>query len=150
MPLLRVDRTVRNLKRYRQIATVLAKYGFGHIVDRLDLRTRLRLRRKPTEPAAEPAAKLTLPVRIRRVLEELGPLVEPALGGDGQVVRHPAELLLNELELQVLAAIGSDATAIDDLVAATGLSPAQILSTLSVLEMRHVIRRLSGVLVARI
>ena len=46
MPLLRVDRTVRNLKRYRQIATVLAKYGFGHIVDRLDLRTRLRLRRK--------------------------------------------------------------------------------------------------------
>jgi len=73
MPLLRVDRTVRNLKRYRQIATVLAKYGFGHIVDRLDLRTRLRLRRKPTEPAAEPAAKLTLPVRIRRVLEELGP-----------------------------------------------------------------------------
>jgi DNA processing protein len=84
------------------------------------------------------------------VLEELGPLVEPALGGDGQVVRHPAELLLNELELQVLAAIGSDATAIDDLVAATGLSPAQILSTLSVLEMRHVIRRLSGTLVARV
>jgi DNA processing protein len=84
------------------------------------------------------------------VLEELGPLVEPALGGDGQVVRHPAELLLEGVELQVLAAIGGDATAIDDVVAATGLSPAQVLATISVLEMRHVIRRLSGVLVARI
>ena len=84
------------------------------------------------------------------VLEELGPLVEPALGGDGQVVRHPAELLLEGVERQVLAAIGGDATAIDDLVTATGLSPAQVLSTISVLEMRHVIRRLSGVLVARI
>ncbi len=84
------------------------------------------------------------------VLEELGPLVEPALGGEGQVVRHPAELLLEGVELQVLAAIGGDATAIDDVVAATGLSPAQVLATISVLEMRHVIRRLSGVLVARI
>jgi DNA processing protein len=84
------------------------------------------------------------------VLEELGPLVEPALGGEGQVVRHPAELLLEGVELQVLAAIGGDATAIDDLVAATGLSPAQVLATLSVLEMRHVIRRLSGTLVARV
>ena len=73
MPLPRVDRTVRNLKRYRQIAAVLAKYGFGHLLDRLDLRTRLRLRRKPTEREAEPSAKLTVPVRIRRVLEELGP-----------------------------------------------------------------------------
>ena len=36
------------------------------------------------------------------VLEELGPLVEAAPRGDGQVVHHPAELLLNELEQQVL------------------------------------------------
>ena len=73
MPLPRVDKAVRNLKRYRQIVGVLAKYGFGHILDRLDLRTRLRLRRKPADSELETAAKLTLPVRIRRALEELGP-----------------------------------------------------------------------------
>jgi ubiquinone biosynthesis protein len=73
MALPRVDKTVRNLKRYRQIVGVLAKYGFGHVLDRLDLRTRLRLRRKPAGPDLETAAKLTFPVRIRRALEELGP-----------------------------------------------------------------------------
>ena len=38
------------------------------------------------------------------VLEELGPLVAPAQSADGQAVHHPAELLLNEIEQQVLAA----------------------------------------------
>jgi len=84
------------------------------------------------------------------VLEELGPLVEPAPHGDGHMVHHPAELLLNELEKQVLETIGSDATLIDRIVTDTGLSVAQVLSTLSVLEMRHVVRRLSGTTVARI
>lgn len=73
MALPRVDKTVRNLKRYRQIVGVLAKYGFGHILDRLDLRTRLRLRPKPIGPELKSAARLALPVRIRRVMEELGP-----------------------------------------------------------------------------
>ena len=36
------------------------------------------------------------------VLEELGPLVEAAPRDDGRVIHHPAELLLNELEEQVL------------------------------------------------
>ena len=65
-------------------------------------------------------------------------------------MHRPAELLLNELEQQVLAAIGSDSTSIDEVVAATGLTAAQVLATLSVLEMRRVVRRLSGTMVARI
>lgn len=83
------------------------------------------------------------------VLEELGPLVEAAPRDDGQVIRHPAELLLNELERQVLAAIHSEATAIDQIVSDTGLPVAQVLSTLSVLEMRRLVRRLSGTTVLR-
>ncbi len=69
----RVDKTVRNLKRYRQIVGVLVKYGFGHILDRIDLRSRLHLGHKPVEPATDSVAKLTVEVRIRRVMEELGP-----------------------------------------------------------------------------
>ncbi|MGQ9576735.1 MAG: DNA-processing protein DprA [Thermoguttaceae bacterium] len=84
------------------------------------------------------------------VLEELGPLVKATPRPDGQIVHHPAELLLNELEQQVLAAIGTDPTSIDQLVASTGLGVCQVLATISVLEMRHVIRRLSGTLVARV
>jgi len=83
------------------------------------------------------------------VLEELGPLFKPALADDGQEVHHPAELLLNEQERQVLAATGGDATSIDQIVADTGLSAAQVLATVSVLEMRHLIRRLSGTTVTR-
>ena len=84
------------------------------------------------------------------VLEELGPLVEAAPRDDGQVIHHPAELLLNELEQQVLAAIGGEATSIDGIVAQSGLPVSQVLSTLSVLEMRRLVRRLSGTTLARI
>lgn len=84
------------------------------------------------------------------VLEELGPLFKPAPRADGTLVHHPAELLLNELEQQVLDAIGSDATSIDEVVAETRLAVPQVLSTISVLEMRRVIRRLSGTMVARV
>jgi len=83
------------------------------------------------------------------VLEELGPLVEAAPRHDGQVIHHPAELLLNELEQQVLAAVRSEATSIDAIVADTGLPVSQVLSTLSGLEMRRLIRRLSGTTVLR-
>jgi DNA processing protein len=44
----------------------------------------------------------------------------------------------------VLASVATDPTSIDQVVAATGLPVPQVLSTISVLEMRHLIRRLSG------
>jgi DNA processing protein len=84
------------------------------------------------------------------VLEELGPLVEAAPRDDGQVIHHPAELLLNELEQQVLAVVGGEATPIDQIVTQSGLPVAQVLSTISVLEMRRLIRRLSGATVIRL
>jgi DNA processing protein len=84
------------------------------------------------------------------VLEELGPLVEAAPRDDDQKkIHHPAELLLNELEEQVLAEVGGEATSIDQIVSDSGLPVSQVLSTLSVLEMRRLIRRLSGTTVIR-
>ncbi|HEX7449122.1 MAG TPA: DNA-processing protein DprA [Pirellulales bacterium] len=84
------------------------------------------------------------------VLEELGPLVAAAPRDDGPPVRHPAELLLNEVEQAVLEAVHDEATSIDQVVATSGLPPQQVLATLSVLEIRRLIRRISGSLVARI
>jgi DNA processing protein len=86
---------------------------------------------------------------IEDVLEELGPLATVAsLGGD-QEIRHPAELQLNDQERSVLNAIGSEPTTIEQVVATSGLPVARVLSTASVLEMRHLVRRLSGQLLVR-
>ncbi len=84
------------------------------------------------------------------ILEELGPLVAPATTASGETVHHPGELLLNDLERQVLTQIETDATSIDNIVNASGLPAHQVLSTLSVLEMRRLVRRLSGQFVCRV
>jgi len=92
----------------------------------------------------------TLVESIDDVLEQLGPLFEAAPREDGTEIRHPAELNLNEIEREVLDAIDSEATAVDQLITATGLPVNQVLATISVLEMRRLIRRLSGSTVARV
>jgi DNA processing protein len=85
------------------------------------------------------------------VLEELGPLVAAAPAqADGREIHHPAELALNDLERQVLAAIPEQPATIDAVIAASGLLAPQVLATLSVLEMRRLIRRLSGNLIIRL
>jgi DNA processing protein len=78
------------------------------------------------------------------VLEQLGPLVEAVPTASGPPLHHPAELLLNDAEQQVLAAIGVEATPLDQVVTTSGLPVPQVLATISVLEMRRLIRRLSG------
>ncbi len=84
------------------------------------------------------------------VLEELGPLPAAVPRSDGQgEIHHPAELQLNEQETQVLQAIGKDPTSIDTVVANCGLPTHRVLSTISVLEMRKLVRRVSGNTVLR-
>jgi len=83
------------------------------------------------------------------VLEQLGPLVEAAPRADGPAVRHPAELMLNEMEQRVLAAIGEETVSIDQIAIQTGIPIPRLLSTISVLEMRRLVRRLSGTTVTR-
>lgn len=84
------------------------------------------------------------------VLEELGPLIEGVSHADGAETRHVAELSLNEVESKVLQAIETKPTEMDSVVASTGLPVHRVLSTVSVLEMRGLVRRVSGTLVARV
>lgn len=84
------------------------------------------------------------------VLEELGPLPNPVPRSDGQgEIHHPAELQLNEQEQAVLQAIGQDPTSIDSIIAASGLQVQRVLATVSVLEMRKLVRRLSATTLVR-
>jgi DNA processing protein len=78
------------------------------------------------------------------VLDELGPLFASAPREDGRVVRHPAELQLNDQEQAVLNAIGEETVSFDDAAVASGLPIQRVLATVSVLEMRRLVRRVSG------
>lgn len=84
------------------------------------------------------------------VLEELGPLVRPVPRPDGSTVRRPAELTLSPLEQQILQFVHEEPTSIDEVIARTGLAVSQVLATLSVLEMRRLIRRVGGTNVIRV
>ena len=86
---------------------------------------------------------------IDDVLAELGPLAENIQRDDGTLLTKPAELTLNEIEQQVLAAIEVAPTSMDDVMKASGLPIHRVLSTISVLEMRRLVRRVSGTQVAR-
>ncbi|MCC6509370.1 MAG: DNA-protecting protein DprA [Pirellulaceae bacterium] len=83
------------------------------------------------------------------ILDQLGPLVEGIQISPEVNVRHPMELTLNDQESRVLGAIGVEPTDINLVVTKSGLPVARVLSTLSVLEMRRLIRRVSGQTVLR-
>ncbi len=75
MGLADIRQKVHNIQRVRQILRVLVKYGFGYVVDRLDVELNIvsgrfiRFRRmKRSDVLDQP-----IPVRARRILEELGP-----------------------------------------------------------------------------
>ena len=59
-------------------------------------------------------------------------------------VRLPAELMLSDLKRSLLGQLGNQPRAVDALIASTGLTASQVLTTLSVLEVRRLVRRLPG------
>ncbi len=87
---------------------------------------------------------------IDDVLEELGPMAHEAEQKDGTILRVPAEVTLNEIEQKVLRAIDTQGSLIDDVTVASGLAVHRVLSTIHVLEMRGLIRRMGGNRVARV
>src|SRR5262249_21666330 len=86
---------------------------------------------------------------IDDVLAEFGTVVEHVARHYGTLVTQPAELLLNEIEQQVLQAIDCQPILIDAVSAACRLPIHRVLSTVSVLEMRRLVRRVSGTQVVR-
>jgi DNA processing protein len=82
---------------------------------------------------------------VEDIIEELGPLmseIKPA--GDAVPVRHPAELTLSEHERSLLGQLGDRPVGIDELIAQTHMTAAQVMATVAVLEMRRLVRRVPG------
>jgi DNA processing protein len=82
---------------------------------------------------------------VEDILEELGPLMrEVRTAPDETPVRHPAELALSDLERSLLGRLDDRPTGVDELIARTGLVASQVMATLSVLELKRLVRRLPG------
>lgn len=78
------------------------------------------------------------------IIEHLGPLAKPTPTPCGKTMRHPKELQLNEQESRVLQAVETSPTDIDQIIERTRLEVPRVLATLSVLEMRGLVRRSGG------
>nr|WP_303652815.1 DNA-processing protein DprA [Paludisphaera mucosa] len=79
------------------------------------------------------------------VMEELGPLVrEIRRAPDEPAVRHPAELVLTDQERSLLGHLDDSPNGVDVLIGLTGLTASQVMATLSVLELKRMVRRLPG------
>jgi DNA processing protein len=92
----------------------------------------------------------TLVESPEQVIDALGPLVEGVEVSPDKTIRNAAELQLNEQENAVLQAVGTEPTDINQVVLSSGLPVPRVLSTLSVLEMRHLVRRVTGQTVQRV
>lgn len=80
-------RQARYLGRYRQIAQVLSRHGFGFLVEQVGLEPVLSLPRRIVR--RPPLDRLSLPVRLRLALTTLGPTFVKL----GQVLSTRADLL---------------------------------------------------------
>lgn len=75
MQVSRIARTYRNLKRYRQILTILLRYGFDDIIDKIGITYYIKLGKKiiPVYKNDSTLEKITTARRFRLALQDLGP-----------------------------------------------------------------------------
>lgn len=78
------------------------------------------------------------------VLQGLGPLPMPVTTTVAQTVSNPRELTLNDQESRVLNLVSADPLPVDEVLRTANMEPSRVLATLTVLEMKRLVRRLPG------
>jgi len=78
------------------------------------------------------------------VVEQLGPLAAPVATADAGTVQRPQALSLNDREKQLYSLLDGAPCTVDELADETGLGVSEVNSTLTVLEMRRLVKRLPG------
>lgn len=91
----------------------------------------------------------TLIRNVDDVLEALGPLVQPVQTGQQQEVRSPRELALSTQQRQILDLVTSEPQHLDEIIRAADIGSSRVLATLTVLEMKRMVKRLPGGLLVR-
>lgn len=80
---------------------------------------------------------------ITDIIEELGPLAETIMTREEET-QDPRSLAMNTNEKKVFALLSSTPKAIDQITQESGLPAANVSSTLTVLEIRKLVKQLSG------
>ena len=92
---------------------------------------------------------MTLVRNVDDILKELGPLASPTTSESQTTIHDPREMSLNPQEQEILNLIGTSPVSVDAVLRSTQLDMSRVLSTLTVLEMKHFIRRLPGNMLVR-
>lgn len=91
----------------------------------------------------------TLIRNIDDVLEALGPLVQPVQTEQQEEVRSPRELTLSEQQRHILNLVTSEPQHLDEIIRAVEIDASRVLATLTILEMKRMVKRLPGGLFVR-
>jgi DNA processing protein len=83
------------------------------------------------------------------VLQALGPTISPVQHSEGEKVHAPRELMLSDQERAILNLVTVEPQQIDEIVRASAIESSRVLATLTVLEMKRLMRRLPGGYVIR-
>jgi DNA processing protein len=83
------------------------------------------------------------------VLEALGPTIGPVQHSETEQVHSPRELTLSDQERAILNLVTAEPRLIDEVVRDSAIESSRVLATLTVLEMKRMLRRLPGGYVTR-
>ena len=84
------------------------------------------------------------------VLEALGPLIEPVQTAEKEEVRSPRELTLNDQERAVLNLVTTQPRSLDEVLREATIESSRVLATLTILEMKRMVKRLPGGMLVRL
>jgi len=83
------------------------------------------------------------------VFQALGPLVAPVQRNAAECVHKPAELQLSDQERSILNLVSAEPILVDEVLRTASITASRVLSTLTVLEMKRLVKRLPGGFVVR-
>ena len=81
---------------------------------------------------------------INDIFQELGPLAEIFSDGDTETTTDPRSLSLNSQEKKIFSLLSSSPRDIDEIIQTTGLPSSVVSSTLMILEIKKLVKQLSG------
>ncbi|MCF6157778.1 MAG: DNA-protecting protein DprA [wastewater metagenome] len=81
---------------------------------------------------------------VADIIQELGPVAEILDSPDAAITNDPRSLSLNSQERKIFSLLSSNPKDIDEIIQATGLPTSVVSSTLMILEIKKLVRQLSG------
>ena len=76
--------------------------------------------------------------------------MQPVQTTQAEEVRSPRELVLSDQQRAILNLVTNDPQHLDEIIRQAGIDASRVLATLTILEMKRMVRRLPGGLLVRV